>query len=590
MAFTVSLYAAVFVFLAGLVYRISRWFKRRIGATGRDITPWARFREALSGIGRVIASRKIFVLIKVFVLEILFQRKILKESPLRWVMHLLIYYGFILLLLMHALGEVVTANIFTDYFSTVNPFFFLRDFFGLVVTAGLAIAVYRRFILKVPRMHSNGRDIYGIVILAVIMLSGFFLTGLKITSHSVFNRMVQDFSIVSEGEEEYEALESLWVKEFGLVSPNVEPPFDDDFIEMGREVHDMDCAFCHSRPQWSPGGFAVAKGISPFAGALDRAGVTGFMWWLHILACLVGLAYVPFSKMSHIIFTPLNILVNAVTDRSSASAANIATIQSLELDACMHCSTCSLRCSAATVYEARGNDYILPGEKMQILRELADGKPLGDRELDALAEGVYLCTNCDRCTVVCPAGISLKDLWVDVREELIHRPAPVAAVLSPYSLLRGLKRGEGTGPYDYLPPIERANSAAAGGFDAVIASDDPLDLTLGEGRERPPEDAGSFAYCFGCRTCTTVCPVVAAYDNPEEVLGLLPHQIMCAMGLGLSEVASGARMIWDCVTCYQCQEHCPQKVCVTDVLYQLKNMAAERAGAVSSEDSPAEAA
>ncbi|HDR15706.1 MAG TPA: hypothetical protein ENN79_09555 [Desulfobacteraceae bacterium] len=589
MAFTVSLYAAVFVFLAGFVYRISRWFTRKIGATGRDISPRARFIEAVSGIGRVIASRKFFVLIKVFVLEILLQRKILQENPLRWVMHLLIYYGFILLLVMHALGEVVTAKIFTDYSSTVNPFFFLRDFFGLVVIAGIAIAVYRRFILKVPRMHSNRMDIYGIVIIVVIILSGFFLTGLKITSHSVFMRMVEDFSIVSEGEEEFEGLESLWVKEYGLVSPNVKAPFDDDLIEMGRETHDMDCAFCHSSPQWSPGGFVLAKTISSFAGALDRAGVTVFLWWIHVLACLVGLAYLPFSKMAHIIVTPLSILANAVTDRSSASAANIATIQALELDACMHCATCSLRCSAATVYEARGNDCILPAEKMQILRQLADGRPVGDKELNALVEGVYLCTNCDRCTVVCPAGINLKELWVDVREELIHRPVPVAAVLSPYSLLRGLKRQELT-VYDYPPPIDRARTAAAGGFDAVIDSDEPLDLTLGEGRERPPEDAGSFAYCFGCRTCTTVCPVVAAYDDPAEILGLLPHQIMCAMGLGLTEVASGARMIWDCVTCYQCQEHCPQKVCVTDVLYQLKNVAAERAGAVSNEEPPAEAA
>jgi heterodisulfide reductase subunit C len=38
-------------------------------------------------------------------------------------------------------------------------------------------------------------------------------------------------------------------------------------------------------------------------------------------------------------------------------------------------------------------------------------------------------------------------------------------------------------------------------------------------------------------------------------------------------MACGASMIWDCVTCYQCQEHCPQLVEVTDILYQLKNMA-----------------
>jgi heterodisulfide reductase subunit C len=35
----------------------------------------------------------------------------------------------------------------------------------------------------------------------------------------------------------------------------------------------------------------------------------------------------------------------------------------------------------------------------------------------------------------------------------------------------------------------------------------------------------------------------------------------------------GSGMLWDCVTCYQCQEHCPQGVKVTDVLYELKNQA-----------------
>jgi len=41
-------------------------------------------------------------------------------------------------------------------------------------------------------------------------------------------------------------------------------------------------------------------------------------------------------------------------------------------------------------------------------------------------------------------------------------------------------------------------------------------------------------------------------------------------------MASGPDMLWDCVTCYQCQEHCPQKVKVTDILYELKNMAIEK--------------
>jgi heterodisulfide reductase subunit C len=38
------------------------------------------------------------------------------------------------------------------------------------------------------------------------------------------------------------------------------------------------------------------------------------------------------------------------------------------------------------------------------------------------------------------------------------------------------------------------------------------------------------------------------------------------------------------VTCYQCQEHCPQNVKVTDILYQLKNLAVENARRPSEDD------
>jgi heterodisulfide reductase subunit C len=48
---------------------------------------------------------------------------------------------------------------------------------------------------------------------------------------------------------------------------------------------------------------------------------------------------------------------------------------------------------------------------------------------------------------------------------------------------------------------------------------------------------------------------------------------MRSLGLGLKDLAMGSGMLWDCVTCYQCQEHCPQGVKVTDVLYELKNQA-----------------
>jgi heterodisulfide reductase subunit C len=32
-------------------------------------------------------------------------------------------------------------------------------------------------------------------------------------------------------------------------------------------------------------------------------------------------------------------------------------------------------------------------------------------------------------------------------------------------------------------------------------------------------------------------------------------------------------MLWACLGCYQCQDHCPQGVRITDVFYELKNIA-----------------
>ena len=143
-------------------------------------------------------------------------------------------------------------------------------------------------------------------------------------------------------------------------------------------------------------------------------------------------------------------------------------------------------------------------------------------------------------------------------------------MLSPLSLLRGLGRTPSPNGR-YTEPIETTRIAVAEDFKERMDPGKPI--ALGRKSPKQPVVDKTFSYCFGCQTCTTVCPVVNTYENAQEVLGLLPHQIMCAVGLGEDAMASGARMIWDCLTCYQCQEHCPQNVRVADVLYGLKNLA-----------------
>ncbi|MBU2498524.1 MAG: 4Fe-4S dicluster domain-containing protein, partial [Proteobacteria bacterium] len=94
-------------------------------------------------------------------------------------------------------------------------------------------------------------------------------------------------------------------------------------------------------------------------------------------------------------------------------------------------------------------------------------------------------------------------------------------------------------------------------------------------RLRISTQSNTFSYCFTCMTCSTTCPVVGNFKNPKEDLGLMPHQIIHSAILGLSEPIYRSGMLWNCLGCYQCQENCPQGVQVTDILYELKNMAIE---------------
>jgi len=425
MLFTVSLYIALIIFVLGLCYRISNWFRYSLDKDdGRPGTA-TRVSAAIKGIFLTLFSARILTLLEAFVTDVLFQVRVYRESRLRWAMHLCIYWGFLLLLLMHALEKFTSSLLFSDYASTLNPFLFLRNIFAAAVIVGLGIAVYRRFVLKVPHLITNTMDIYAMVVLAVIMLSGIFLEAAKIVSYNDYQRMVEEYAD-SDDEQELRSLESYWVEKFGVVAPNRKGPFDKERLAQGKELHEMSCAACHSRPQWAFISYGVAEAIKPIAIGLDRAGFPKLLWYIHFLACFVGLAYLPFSKMFHIFASPLSILTNAVADKERFDPANSATKEIIELDSCTRCKTCSLWCSIAVSMETIDNENILPSERIESLKSLVAKRELSDSQLVGIWKGVYRCTLCGRCKEVCPVSIGLRDLWKRMREHLagkgLHPP------------------------------------------------------------------------------------------------------------------------------------------------------------------------
>lgn len=73
--------------------------------------------------------------------------------------------------------------------------------------------------------------------------------------------------------------------------------------------------------------------------------------------------------------------------------------------------------------------------------------------------------------------------------------------------------------------------------------------------------------CNQCGVCSGTCPV-ASLDSgfrPREIIQKTQH------GDILKLISNGA--IWKCAACYNCYEHCPQNVKVTDVIMGLQSEA-----------------
>jgi heterodisulfide reductase subunit C len=66
--------------------------------------------------------------------------------------------------------------------------------------------------------------------------------------------------------------------------------------------------------------------------------------------------------------------------------------------------------------------------------------------------------------------------------------------------------------------------------------------------------------CFACSTCTAACPIANIWKYK-------PHQLIRMILLGMRDEVLSSDEIWLCLTCFQCQERCPQKVRVTDIFF-----------------------
>jgi len=546
---TYCAYLAATICLLGTIWRLSRWFDISIGPEGRHATFCDRLRSAAAALAHALGSRKSAPVLLALAADVVFQRRIFKQSLVRWIMHMGLFYGFVLLIGLHALGELTLARLVNDYASTRNPFMLLRNLLGFLILTGLAIALVRRSVVPVLKRFNAWPDKIALLLCALILVSGVALEAVQIISEKLFNNMVAEY-MGSEDPEEILPLKAFWAQHFNVVFQDP-PPVDGAMLSLGSMMHADYCASCHSRPTAAIMAYPLAKAIRPMAGVIDRLGLENGLWYFHFLISCLALALLPFSKFFHVVSVPVSLALRAAGPAADHQPGNRPTRRAIGLDACTHCGICSRHCSVAAIMTVIDNPCILPSEKIGGIRRMAQGRLSASRQA-LLEQGGHICTACGRCTDLCPSGIDLQDLWQASQTDLARQ-----GFLPPH------------GRIGRLSVTHWAEAAKAHPIAGAKPGGPYYSLGLAENPE-------TFWSCVQCTTCTNVCPVVAASDNPRKDLDFTPQQVMNLMRLELREMALGCGMVWKCVTCYKCQEHCPQGVPVADVLYELRNEACRR--------------
>jgi heterodisulfide reductase subunit C len=210
-------------------------------------------------------------------------------------------------------------------------------------------------------------------------------------------------------------------------------------------MNSADLGLHHMRGQALPGAYPISQmlvGLLPKNAAalavLERVG-----WWAHIVGILVYLNYLPSSKHFHIIMAFPNVYYSRLAPQGQFSNVESITI---EVKAMMD-----------------------PSYEMPAVETGADGStlaltPFGAQDVDDLPWtallNAYSCTECGRCTSVCPANLtgkllSPRKIIMDTRDRveekhhslLIFQPnmygleakhtEPQALVREGHTLLRG---------------------------------------------------------------------------------------------------------------------------------------------------------
>lgn len=199
---------------------------------------------------------------------------------------------------------------------------------------------------------------------------------------------------------------------------------------------------------WSVVGSWVARLFSPD----DAKTWHRVLWWVHLVTAFAFIAYIPFSKLVHLITSGVNIYFRSLSPKGALPFMNLETVETfgagkitdfswkhlLDLDACTRCGRCQDQCPAHQSGKPLSPKKIIldllaklndDGKKILAGKSLENYPPLVGSAV--AADEIWACTTCRACMEACPVFIEHIDKIVDMRRDRVLMDSDFPAELNP---------------------------------------------------------------------------------------------------------------------------------------------------------------
>ena len=298
-------------------------------------------------------------------------------------MHVAIFGGFVILfigtLLVFAQADFAIQILYGRFYLWYS---LILDVFGVIFILGVLYALFRRYVIRPPRLNRVVDDAVILPLLLVIAITGFLVEGTRI---------------------------AVTQPEWAL---------------------------------WSPVGCFVAGWFNSVSNT-NVATIHRLLWWFHLIISMGFIAYIPYSKLFHIIISPANIYFKSFNPRGQLASLDIENSETfgvsdipdftwkqlLDLDACTQCGRCQDQCPA---YQS---DKPLSPKKLildlqahmtkrgkVLLQNKKQGKESDPQPITGNAvteDELWACTTCMACQEHCPVAIEHIQKVVDLRRSQV---------------------------------------------------------------------------------------------------------------------------------------------------------------------------